>query len=107
MKFCGNIGFGIQEETFPHSGIYIDSIVERKYYGDFIRASKRENANQDTVNDNLSLSHQVDIVADAFLYNNYQNIKYAEVEGAKWKVTYVEIRHPRLRISFGGVWNGQ
>lgn len=106
MKFCGKIGFGITGETEPHSGIWVDDIVERTYYGDFSKVSKRDQPQQDSINDNLVLSHQVSVIADPFISQNYQNIKYVEIEGAKWKVTYVEILHPRLKLTIGGIYNG-
>lgn len=107
MKFYGKIGFGTVAETEAHSGIWQDTIVEHYYYGDFVKASKRDRENMDSVNDNIVLSHQITVLADAFISQNYQDIRYVEVEGAKWKVTYVEIQPPRLRLTLGGVWNGQ
>ena len=106
MKFSGIIGFGITAETEEHSGVWDDTIVERKYYGDIQKASFRGQVNPDSINDNIVLSHQLTVIADPFLTQNYQNIRYVEVEGAKWKVTYVEIQHPRLRLTLGGAYNG-
>lgn len=107
MKFSGKIGFGILTETYEHSGIWQDTITERVYYGDFIKMSLRDQVNRDSVNDNVVLSHQVTVVADPFITQNYHNIRYVEVEGAKWKVTYVENLPPRLRLTLGEVYNGQ
>ena len=36
---------------------------------------------------------------------NYSQIRYVEYLGAKWRVTKVEVRHPRLVLSIGGVYN--
>lgn len=107
MKFYGKIGFGICAETAEHSGIWEDTITERYYYGDFIKASKRDQANADSVNDNLVLTHQLTVICDPFLTGNYQNIRYVEVEGAKWKVSYVEIKPPRLQLTLGGAYYEQ
>lgn len=106
MKFAGKIGFGICAETEEHSGVWVDTIVEKTYYGDFVKASYRTQTAQDTINDNLVLSHQITIIADPYATQHYQDICYVEVEGAKWKVTYVEIQYPRLRLTLGGVYNG-
>lgn len=105
MKYCGMIGYGESVETEPHSGIWEDVIIERKCKGDLVRNSRRIQ-NGESVNDNITISNEVYIMADAYALNNYQNIRYAEVRGARWKVNYVEVVHPRLRLTLGGVYNG-
>ena len=107
MKFSGKVGFGVCAETEEHSGVWVDTITEKTYYGDVIKASIRSQINPDSINDNLVLSHQVTIIADPYATQHYQDIRYVEVEGAKWKVTYVEIQYPRLRLTLGGVYNGR
>ena len=52
------------------------------------------------------ISNEITILADAYAFQNYQNIRYAEVMGARWKVNYVEVQYPRLRLTLGGVYNG-
>lgn len=106
MRFYGKIGFRHQGETFAHSGIWEDTVIEKYYYGDIQKMSIRDQANNDSINNNVVLSHQVTIVADPFVTQNYQDILYAEIEGAKWRVTYVENVPPRLRLTIGGKYNG-
>ena len=103
-KFYGNVGYAITEETKP--GVWMPRIVDKPYYGDLIKNSRRlENASK--VNDDVTLDNQISIVADAFAYENFQNIRYVEYMGAKWKVSNIEVQHPRLVLTFGGVWNEQ
>ena len=104
MKYFGNIGYGITEETRP--GVHEPRIVEREYYGDIVRNSRRL---QDggKVNDDLNINIILSIVADPFAYQNFHQIKYAEYMGAKWKATSVEPKYPRLMITLGGVYNGE
>lgn len=104
MKYFGNIGYGVSEETRP--GVHKPRIVEREYYGDIVRNSRRlENGSK--VNDDLNISISLSIVADPFAYQNFHQIKYAEYMGAKWKATSVEPQYPRLIITLGGVYNGE
>lgn len=105
MKYYGKIGYGVIAETRPHSGIWEDTIVERATKGDLIRNSRRIQ-NGENVNDNITISNEITILADAYAFQNYQNIRYAEVMGARWKVNYVEVQYPRLRLTLGGVYNG-
>lgn len=103
-KFYGNVGYAITEETKP--GVWMPRIVDKQYFGDLIKNSRRlENTSK--VNDDVTLDNQISIVADAFAYENFQNIRYVEYMGAKWKVTNIEVQHPRLVLTFGGVWNEQ
>lgn len=102
-KFCGNIGFGIPEETAP--GVWEQKIVERTYYGDINRTSRRLQ-NSGNLNDDIIVSNELSIVADPFANENFQHIIYANSLGAKWKISNVEIQYPRLILTFGGLYNG-
>ncbi len=103
-KFYGNVGYAITEETKP--GVWMPRIVDKPYYGDLIRNSRRlENTSK--VNDDVSLENQISIVADPFAYENFHNIRYVEYLGAKWKVSNIEVQYPRLVLTVGGVWNEQ
>lgn len=103
-KFYGKIGYAIMSETAPDS--YQDVITVRNYYGDVIRATKKWENGQG-LNDDLNISNELSIVADAFAYNHFHEIRYVEWYGTKWKVRSVEIQRPRLVLSIGGVYNDQ
>lgn len=105
MKWYGKIGFSVTRETPPNSGIWVDDITERNYYGDFSRLSKRW-ATASQVNDNLEINHELSIIADPFANEHYQSIKYIQYGKVLWKVDSVEVQHPRLYLKIGGVYNG-
>lgn len=102
-KFYGIIGYAITRETEP--GLWQDDIVERKYYGDVLRNTKR-NENGLSVNDNIKINNSVSIVADAYAYEHFFDMRYIEWMGAKWKIETVEVQRPRLLLTMGGVYNG-
>lgn len=102
-KFYGVIGFEEHQETRP--GVFEPTIVLRGYSGDVLRSSKR-NENGEKVNDDISISNQFSIVADKYAYNHIYGMKYLKYMGADWKITDVEIQHPRLIINVGGIYNG-
>ena len=105
-KWYGTIGYAETVEQPENSGIWVETITERSYYGDVIRNSRRlESAGQ--VNDNVVVSNQISIVADPFANQNFHAMRYAEFMGTKWKITNVEVQFPRLVLSLGGVYNGQ
>ena len=106
MRFFGKVGFMITVETKP--GVWEEQITEGNYYGDVTRASRRFEASTDKLNDDLNVSNEISIVADAFAIQNFQQIRYVEWMGVKWKVPTVTLdpdRH-RLNLTVGGVYNG-
>lgn len=103
-KFYGAIGYAETVETTP--GVWKEQITERKYYGDLIRNTRRlETADQ--LNDNINVSNEISIVADPFAISNFHSMRYVELMGAKWKVSSVEVRYPRLILTVGGLYNGE
>lgn len=102
-KFYGVIGYAVTEETEP--GIYEERIVEKEHFGDVVRNTRRL-SNVAKVNDDITISNQISIVADPFANNNFHSIRYVSFMGSKWKVTEVEVQYPRLILTLGGVYNG-
>lgn len=103
-KFYGKIGYASTVETKP--GVYEEQIVERSYYGDLIRNTRRLQS-ADQVNDDINISNEISIVADPYATNNFHTMRYAVFMGTKWKVSNVEVSYPRLILTLGGVYNGQ
>lgn len=102
-KFCGVLGYAETKETSP--GVWTEQIVERKYYGDVIRNSRRWGPGEH-LNDDLTVNNSLSIVADAYAYENFFAIRYVEWMGVRWKVNWVEVQRPRLILTVGGVYNG-
>jgi hypothetical protein len=103
-KFYGVVGYATTEETAP--GVWTETVVERSYYGDLIRNTRKlQTASQ--VNDDINVSNEISIVADPYANENFHFMKYAEFMGTKWKITSVEVQYPRLILTIGGVYNGQ
>ena len=103
-KFYGKIGYANTVETKP--GVYEEQIVERSYYGDLTRNTRRLQS-ADQVNDNINISNEISIVADPYATNNFHTMRYAIFMGTKWKISNVEVSYPRLILTLGGVYNGQ
>lgn len=102
-KYYGQIGFAESVESSP--GVYVEKIVERNYYGELVRNSRRlQSANQ--LNDNINISNEISIVADPYADKNFHMMRYIEFMGTKWKISNVEVQPPRLILTVGGVWNG-
>lgn len=102
-KFYGVIGFVEHQETRP--GVFEPLVTERRYSGDIIRSSRRIESSEQ-LNDNVNISNQFSILADQYAYNHAYTMRYLVYMGTKWKVTDVEVTHPRLTLTVGGIYNG-
>lgn len=126
-KFFGKVGYGVirndalvgtavsgtdftgnpPDPENPYAGLDIhqEYISERSYYGDVFKDSRQLEKGQG-VNDDIKVNNRISIVADAFAFEHFFAIRYVVWMGTKWKVSDVEVQHPRLILSIGGVWNG-
>ena len=102
-KYYGVIGYAETVETAP--GVYEEQITERNYYGELVRNTRRLQTS-DQVNDNINIANEISIITDPFATQNFHAMRYIEFMGAKWKITNVEVRYPRLILTIGGVYNG-
>lgn len=102
-KYYGKIGYEVTKETT--TGIYEEVIIEYEYVGDVIRNTRRL-SNVAKVNDDVTISNQISIIADPFATNNFHTMRYVTYLGTKWKVVEVEVQYPRLVLTLGGVYNG-
>lgn len=101
-KFYGEIGYAEQVETRP--GVWEEQITRKNYFGDLIRNTRRlESSGQ--LNDNITVANEISIVADPFANENFHSMKYVVFNGAKWKISNVEVQFPRLLLTLGGVYN--
>lgn len=102
-KYCGMIGYAGLVEIEP--GIWEDGITEREAIGDML-SNYRSLENSGDINDNINIANKISIVADPYAINNFHSMRYATYMGAKWKIKNVEVNHPRLILTLGGVYNG-
>lgn len=103
-KFYGPIGFAVQVESSP--GVWTEDIIERNYFGDVIRNTRRLQSDSQ-VNDNITVTNEISIVADPYASQNFHAIRYVKFMGTKWKVSTADVQYPRLILTLGGVYNGQ
>lgn len=102
-KFYGAIGYVNTVETEP--GMWEEQKTERQYSGELVKNTRRLESSGG-VNDNVNISNEVSIVADPYAYENFHAMRYIKFMGAKWKISNVEVRYPRLILTIGGVYNG-
>lgn len=103
-KWFGKIGYAGETEIRP--GIWNDGIVERGYYGDVI-SNNRGLQSSDKVNDDITISCKISIVADPYAQDHFHTMKYIEFMNAKWKISNVEVLFPRLILTLGGLYHGE
>ncbi len=103
-KWFGTIGFAETVETSP--GIWEEQITKRNYYGDLTRNTRRLQS-ADKLNDDIVINNELSIVSDPYANEHFHNMRYAEFQGAVWKITNVEVQYPRLILSLGGLYNDE
>lgn len=102
-RFSGAVGYGESTEVTP--GVWSDVIVEKFYKGDVVRNSRRISEGEN-LNNNLSVSNSISIVADPYANEHFFAIRYVSWQGRLWTVSDVEVQRPRLLLRLGEVYNG-
>ena len=103
-KFYGVVAYAVTEEVAPDK--WKEVITEKIYRGDVTRLTHRIQSAAE-VNDDITINNEIRILADAFAYQNFQNIRYVEWMGTKWKVKSATIARPRIVLEIGGEYNGE
>ena len=103
-KFFGPVGYAVDRETAVD--VIEEKPIERYCKGDLVRNNRRLDANQ-KVNDDVTVSNQISIVADSYALNHFFAIRYVKWQGAAWTVVDVDVKPPRLILTLGGVYNGE
>lgn len=105
-KYCGNVGYRTTSETSP--GIWSETIVERKYYGDTVKNYVRNTIGEYTSTIKTpECNNSLSIVADPYAFENFHNMLYAVFMGTKWTISNVDVQYPRLILTLGGVYNDE
>jgi hypothetical protein len=105
-KFYGDVGYGESVEKPAGSGKWVDDIVEFPYYGDVVRNTRRLSPGEG-LNSDISVANSISIVADQYADQHFFAIRYVKWAGAKWTVTSVEVKSPRLILTLGDIYNGE
>lgn len=103
-RFFGAIGYAEPAvETSP--GVYEERIIEKQYYGDIQRVSRKYQA-ADNINGEITVNHQISVVADAYALQHFFSIRYVNWSGTNWLVNTVEVARPRLTLYIGMEYHG-
>lgn len=105
MKFFGKIGFDHSGESHP--GVWTSVVEEREVYGDVISNVRRWEPSTETVNDSVTTSNRISVLADRFLCEHMGAMRYVKWNGTTWEIKSVELVRPRAILTLGGVYNGQ
>lgn len=103
-RFYGEIGFAINTEVRP--GIYKEVYKERPYKGTVTKKSRRWDPT-DYLNDELSISNEISIVADSFAVTNFGVMRYIRWMNQTFEIASatIDVDVHRINLSLGGVFN--
>lgn len=105
-RFYGPIGFVSSQESYEGSGIWEDIVVEKNYRGNIVKNIKKWDTDPSQLNKNLNISNTISIIADPYVSNHLQSIRYIKWLGSYWEIISVSVELPRLVLTIGGVYNG-
>lgn len=106
-KFYGPVGYVVTEPKPGSPDVFVETPVEIYYKGDILKNLRGLNGSEE-LNDNVTLSNQISIVADPYALSHFFAMRYVKWMGTAWKVTNVDAsNYPRLILTFGGVYNGK
>ena len=103
-RFYGVVGY--VEDYEDSVDVIVEKPIERYYKGDLVRNS-RKLENGEGINDNINISNQISIIADAYAMNHIFAMRYVRWMGSNWKVTSVDVEPPRLILTLGGLYHGE
>ena len=103
-RFYGVVGYVIEKETALD--VTDEKPVERYYKGDLVKNNRKLDQGVGK-NDDVTISNQISIVADPYALSHIFAMRYVRWMGTNWKVSNVEVQHPRLILTLGGVYNGE
>lgn len=102
-RFYGAVGYTDDEEVALD--VHVERPIERMYKGDLLRHNRNLEKGIG-LNDDVTLTNQISILADAYANNHMHTIRYVKWRGTAWKVSGVESQPPRLILTLGGVYHG-
>lgn len=97
------VGFEAQVED--RAGSYSSHFIDRPYKADLLQETDRWQQG-DQIHDELTVTNRLSLVADDFAFKQIYLIRYAEMDGVRWRVSSVEVKRPRIILNLGGVFNG-
>lgn len=103
MRFANVVGFVKTDNTKP--GVWEPNFIERRYRGDVVTNIRRFE-NEEKMNNDVNVTNRISIVADSYILNNLHYLRYVCWKGQKWKVATIDIVHPRIILTLGGLYNG-
>ena len=104
-KYYGKVGF-VDGTVQTSPGVWKERIVEREYYGDVVRNTRRLRETE-FLNDGITVGNDISIVCDPYALHNFHAIRYVSWMDTNWKVSSVEVQYPRLLLSIGEVYHGE
>ncbi|MBP3826295.1 MAG: hypothetical protein ILA11_11260 [Butyrivibrio sp.] len=101
MQWCGKVGF--TEEIKEGVSVYRNEIVERKYFGEVLSLSHKDQSDK-SINKDFTISNRISLISDPFGMRNFHKICYATLGDVKWRVDSVEVAYPRLILSLSSLY---
>ena len=97
---------GYVETVETERGIHETQVTTRECVVDVLRLSKSWESSKDGVNDNINVNNEFSMLADPYALAHFHSMKFINLWGTPWEIKSVAVEYPRLKLSVGGVYNG-
>lgn len=101
-RFFGKVGYVTEVRS---DDVSEDVATEREYYGE-VKRSSRFFRTGDSVLGEVTQQTRIEVMADAYALENYEDIRYVIKAGTPWIVESVVEERPRLVLVLGGRYTG-
>lgn len=98
MKYRGEVGFIINEETEP--GIWKPYSMVQEVRGEVIQNTVSWNEG-DTINSDVKFQNRISIVLSNFLTQNMMALRWITYMGVRFKISKIELKPPRMIFTLG------
>lgn len=98
MKYLGEVGFIINEQTEP--GVWKSQEVTQEVRGDIIQntVSWQEG---DKINADVKFQNRISVVLTNFVMRNMMALRWITYNGVRFKISKIELKPPRMIFTMG------
>lgn len=103
-RWHGKIGYSVRVETAPD--IYTDQIIEKIAYGTAKSLRVNWSDRTNSLLDDMKVNVQISVNADKYALEHFNNIKWIEYLGEKYKIGVIDLpASHRINLTLGGLWH--
>lgn len=109
MKYVGEIGY--YNEGVLKDGVYTKEVLKVKIKGDMdeLRIDKVSPSENNQQYENTSFNNFISFIPNGLIRQKIKSgdLAYITLDGFKWKISSISYNRPRVKLTIGGLYNGE